>query len=205
LLADSDNPYDHYYCRFAGDEALRMAKAIVAQHWTQVFRIGARWADVTSVLENMLVLEEQSPSVERPFMSPTEGQLARLLALLVTPAHAGEPRLSEPALRRYLVDHVAEPFSLDEMAAHFGVSRFHLSRRAKTIFGASLGGVSRDTKLGFALALLDAPTVDLSIADIARRAGFQDPLYFSKVFRSALGKSPSDYRAGRAPKSARRR
>ena len=130
-------------------------------------------------------------------MSPTEGELARLLALLVTPAHVGEPRVSESGLRRYLVDHIAEPFSLERTAAHFGISRSHLSRRAKAIFGASLESVSRHTKLEFALALLDAPTVDLSIAEIARRAGYQDPLYFSKVFRRALGKSPRDYRAER--------
>jgi AraC-like DNA-binding protein len=89
---------------------------------------------------------------------------------------------------------VAEPLSLDKMAAHFRVSRFHLSRRARAVLGTSLGHASRDAKLGLALALLDAPTVDLSIAEIARRVGYQDPLYFSKVFRRALGKSPRDYR-----------
>jgi AraC-like DNA-binding protein len=197
LLADTDHPYDHYYCRFAGNEALRMARAVVSEHGARVFRIGSRWADVVSVLESMLVLERQSPSLEASFMSPTEGELSRLLSLLVTPEPAGGPRFSEAALRRYLVDHVAEPLSLEKMAAHFGVSRFHLSHRARALLGASLGRVSRDTKLGFALALLDAPTVDLGIAEIARRAGYDDPLYFSKVFRRTLGKSPREYRAER--------
>jgi AraC-like DNA-binding protein len=194
LVADPENPYDHYYCRFAGEEALRMATAIAAEHGTRAFRVGTRWADLVSVLETMLVLERQAPSVEAPFMSATEGELSRLLALLVTSSAAGGARLSESALRRYLVDHVAEPLSLDKMAAHFRVSRFHLSRRARAVLGTSLGHASRDAKLGLALALLDAPTVDLSIAEIARRVGYQDPLYFSKVFRRALGKSPRDYR-----------
>ena len=207
LVADPENPYDHYYCRFAGDEALRMARAIVADRGTRAFRVGARWADLVSVLETMLERERQSPSVERPFMSPTEGELSRMLALLVTPPVVVEPRLSEAALRRYLIEHVAEPLSLDGMAADFGVSRFHLSRRAKVLFGVSLGHTSRDIKLALSLALLDAPTVDLSIAEVARRVGYDDPLYFSKVFRRAMGKSPRDYRDERrgVPSRARSR
>ena len=210
LVADPQNPYDHYYCRFAGSEALRMASAIVAEYGELAFRVGSRWADVVSRLETMLTLERQSPSVECSFMSPTEGELARLLALLVTPARAGEARLSAPALRRYLADHVAEPFSLGRMAKHFGVSRFYLSRRANAMLGASLERISRDNKLEPSLALLDAPTVDLSIAEVARCVGFHDPLYFSKVFRRALGKSPREYRAERrerpsAPKIKKRR
>ena len=31
LTADSSEPYYHYCCRFAGQEALRMAKAITSQ------------------------------------------------------------------------------------------------------------------------------------------------------------------------------
>jgi AraC-like DNA-binding protein len=31
------------------------------------------------------------------------------------------------------------------------------------------------------------PTVDLSIVEIARRSGYEDPLYCSKVFHRALG------------------
>jgi AraC-like DNA-binding protein len=197
LLADPEHPYEHYFCRFAGSEALRMASAIVAQRGPGAFRVGSAWAGVASVLENMLLLEQQLPSVERPFMSPTEAELARLLALLVTSESTGDSRVSESALRRYLVDHLAEPFSLERMAAHFDDSRYTLSRRARTLLGASLEHVSRNTKLEFARALLDAPTVDLSIAEVARRVGYQEPLYFSKVFRRALGKSPRAYRAER--------
>ncbi|MGE7057069.1 helix-turn-helix domain-containing protein, partial [Paenibacillus glucanolyticus] len=33
-----------------------------------------------------------------------------------------------------------------------------------------------------------------SIKEISHRLGFQDPYYFSRLFKKIMGKSPSDYR-----------
>ena len=37
-------------------------------------------------------------------------------------------------------------------------------------------------------------TTDASIAEIAAEVGFEDPNYFSRVFRSVMGMSPVEYR-----------
>ncbi len=71
----------------------------------------------------------------------------------------------------------------------------HLSRKAHELLGERLGTVSRRQKLELACSLLETRSVDFSIAEIARRVGYEDPLYFSKVFRRHVGMSPSRYRA----------
>ena len=42
--------------------------------------------------------------------------------------------------------------------------------------------------------LLDNPTMPISV--IAYSVGYNDPLYFSKVFHKLIGKSPTEYRKG---------
>jgi len=37
-------------------------------------------------------------------------------------------------------------------------------------------------------------TTDQSVATIARQVGYDDPLYFSRIFRRVHGVSPSEYR-----------
>jgi AraC family transcriptional regulator, arabinose operon regulatory protein len=195
LLADVHDPYDHYYCRFAGREALRMARAIVASHGGRSFFPFRRWAEAAGMLDAMLSLDRHATPGHPDWMTQTEGALARLLSLLLLPPGAGEKLLTPSGLERYLLDHIAEPFELDRAAEHFGVSRFHLSRRARALLGDRLEAVSRRLKLEFALSLLDATSPNLGVADVARRVGYDDPLYFSRVFRRHMGVSPSRYRA----------
>ena len=206
LMADPEAPYDHYFCRFAGQEALRMARGALAAHGGERFFPWRRWPEAVTLCESMLALERQSKGATHPdWMSQTEAQLAALLSLFVAAPAAGEPDLREATLRRYLTDHISEPFDLDVMARHFQVSRSHLSRKGRTLLGEALHAVSRRLRLELARSLLDASLLDLSVTDVARRVGYDDPLYFSRVFRRYAGVSPSQYRENSTRKTGRPR
>ncbi len=201
LIAETEDPYDHYYCRFAGDEALRMARAASAAHGGAAFFEYPRWPEAMIVFESMLTLESRGGASASQWMTQTEAELARLLALLVSVPPSTESRLGEASLRQYMIDRISEPFDLDQMAQSFGMSRFSFSRRARAILGESLSSASRRLKLEFSRALLGEPALDLTIAEIALRAGYQDALYFSRVFSRQFSLSPSAYRGRvRAPK-----
>ena len=105
------------------------------------------------------------------WMTPAEGELARLLSIWVAPPAADEPRLNARTLRRYLAEHLSEPFELDAVARHFGVSRAHLSRAGRRLLGEPLGTVSTRLKLEFSRALLEAASGEFLILDVARRVG----------------------------------
>ena len=142
----------------------------------------------------MLAAERQSPTRDMPWMSQTEGELARLLAMLLTTPAPKEPRITEADFDATFRIDLAEPLDREQMAQHFGVGRHHLSRRAHALLGSRLGEVSRSLKLEFSMSLLEA-SLGLSIENVALRVGYQDPLYLSKVFHKYVGKSPSRYRA----------
>lgn len=193
LLADELDPYDHFYCRFAGTEARRMARAISVAHDRQRFFAHPRWREATALLGTMTTLDRGNQA-DPDWMSPAEGELARLLSLLLVEPTTPGTNLTEASLRHYLLAHVAEPLDLDAIAAHFEVSRYHLSRKAHLLLGERLGAASRRLRIDLSCSLLEARSLELNIAEIARRVGYEDPLYFSKVFRRQVGASPRSFR-----------
>ena len=78
------------------------------------------------------------------------------------------------------------------MAEHFAVSKPHLCRTAKRLLGQPLHEAWTQLKIEWARVLLAEPT--LSVKQVARRVGYADPLYFSKVFRKLTGRPPSQAR-----------
>jgi AraC-like DNA-binding protein len=198
LMADPDDPYDHDYCRFAGHQAIASVKRILAANDGHAFFFPKHMSQILDLMQQMRSFRERhsdmSQQVDTRPPTPMEGLLACTLAVLEMPEHESEDEknLSATKLRRYLHDHMAQPLSLDRMAEHFTVSKEHLCRVAKSVLGVTLVTVAEQIKIDWATVLLHQP--ELSIADVARRVGYVDPLYFSKVFRKHMGASPRQWR-----------
>jgi len=72
-----------------------------------------------------------------------------------------------------------------------GLSRRHFHRRIKELTGLTPGGYIRMMRLERAAQLLEQRAGNVS--EIAYRVGFQDPDYFSRLFKPAYGVSPSGF------------
>ena len=84
----------------------------------------------------------------------------------------------------YIVSHLAEDCSVEELCRALSVSRSSLYR----IFPSETGGVAsyvRNKRLSEALRLLQ--TTNLSAGEIAHRVGFDDESYFRRLFRRSMG------------------
>ncbi len=196
LMADPADPYDHLYCRFAGDEAMRTARRIVVAHGQGgAFFTTPRCGDVADVLMRALALPQQTwrrPASDQR-MDRCDALLAEALAILDAPDDAPQATgLTADRLRAYLIDHVANPTDLAAVAAHFGVSKAHLCRCARPLLGDTVQRSWERIKIERACLLLREPS--LRVIDVARRVGYTDPFYFSKVFRRHRRASPSQWR-----------
>ena len=97
------------------------------------------------------------------------------------------------SLRRRLREHCEEEWSIAEMAEEIGLSENRFAILYKQYCGAS---PQRDV-IGFRMRRAVELVVEhrqLSIADIATICGYQDQLYFSRVFKRHFGRTPSSYR-----------
>jgi two-component system response regulator YesN len=82
--------------------------------------------------------------------------------------------------------------SLYSTAAHVGISPNHLS----TLFAQETGEnfIEHLTRVRIERAKLLLKTTAMKSADIAGETGFNDPQYFSSVFKKHTGFSPIEYR-----------
>lgn len=96
--------------------------------------------------------------------------------------------------------HVVEYFNfafpkkltLDEIAGKFATNRTTLNALFKKEYGTSAMDYLNNIRIQNASFMLS--NTGLPIATVAERTGFSDEAYFSRAFKKATGKSPSDFR-----------
>ncbi len=82
-------------------------------------------------------------------------------------------------------------FSLSSLAAQLGYDSKYLSALFKKKKGMPFTQYLRDLRVGHAVFLMEQGVV--SVKNIAILAGFGDALYFSKIFKDAMGVPPKAY------------
>jgi transcriptional regulator GlxA family with amidase domain len=98
-------------------------------------------------------------------------------------------------IRSFMRSRLAEPLTLDILAKHAGMSKYHFARRYKTATGHPPMQDLRTMRLHRARQLL--LTTDLSRVQIAAETGFCDEYHLSHSFRQKLGVCPRDIRGRR--------
>jgi AraC-like DNA-binding protein len=92
----------------------------------------------------------------------------------------------------YLLSHYHRPVTLAQIARSVECSPAYLCRHFRELTGKTPFEYLRSVRLEAAKELLVS---EVPIARIAEMVGFDDPLYFSKVFSHKVGQSPQSYRA----------
>jgi AraC family transcriptional regulator, arabinose operon regulatory protein len=92
----------------------------------------------------------------------------------------------------YMKQHLDHNATAAAFAALANLSESHYRSLFKTQIGYAPMDYFIRLRMHKACQLLDTTT--LSVKEIAARVGYEDPLYFSRVFRSVVEHSPSQYR-----------
>lgn len=97
-----------------------------------------------------------------------------------------------PEIREYLNENYTNKILLEEIAAEFYVSKFHLSREFKNEYDITIGNYLLNLRIGRAKELLRFTR--MPIEEIAGECGISDTSYFTKVFRKSEGMTALEYR-----------
>lgn len=92
----------------------------------------------------------------------------------------------------YINAHLQESLSMDSIAAHVHISKFHMCKRFKSETGITIGNYIRMQRLY--LAKKQLVETKKPISAIALDCGFNDLSHFTKLFRTSLKMTPSAYR-----------
>lgn len=108
----------------------------------------------------------------------------------LSPQKIMDPRVIEAC--QFITGNLAGELRIDEVARHVCLSPSRLAHLFREQVGINILRWREDQRVIRAKLLLQ--TTQESIATIGRVVGYDDQLYFSRVFRKRVGVSPSDFR-----------
>ena len=94
--------------------------------------------------------------------------------------------------KQYFRDHYNERISIEQYAASRNMSTSWFGKSFTGAVGVSPKKYMMDLRILNAQMLLE--TTDGTVSEIARIVGYDNPMYFSRVFRKEKGTSPAKYR-----------
>ena len=95
-------------------------------------------------------------------------------------------------VNQYIEEHISNKIDVNDIADTLGLTAIHISRVFKQQNGESLVQYINKQKMIHAIYLMK--NSKLKIKDIAQSVGFDDQLYFNKVFKKYYDVSPREFR-----------
>ena len=95
-------------------------------------------------------------------------------------------------LNSYLLSHLSEPLTADQIASDFSISRGKLYSSCEKYLGTGIAQYVKKLRLEKAKDLLK--NTELTVSTISEKVGFSDYNYFCRVFKKEIGISAKKYR-----------
>lgn len=195
--------HDYGTARGLGGWELIWAHFQPRPHWLEWLA----WPEPAPGILHLALTETQRPAIEEglrqmDLRARSASPLRLSLALHSLEAVLLECAQSLPSTRRhdsrvsaamaYLIENLAEPVTLTEVAHAAGLSVSRLSHRFKDEVGITPGQFLERERLTRAAQLLQLTT--RPIAEVAAEVGFSSPIHFSLRFKKAFSLSPREFR-----------
>ncbi len=114
------------------------------------------------------------------------------LEISSTQAHVAQ-KFNLDQIQAFMLENIKGQVSLDTLANSANMSKYHFATKYKTLTGYPPIKHFLNMKMEHACHLLDSS--EMSVKEIAGELGYDDQLYFSRLFSKTIGKSPRSYRA----------
>ena len=190
--SDMDNPWEYYWVGFSGNDAEILINLTDFSKEVPVLSLPSN-----DILELFLLIYN-SKGEDSHLSIRMIGYLYLLLSHFIEYSQSGHSANESAmeknlkAAEKYILQNYQNTISVETLACACGISRSWLFRCFKALTNTSPKEYLTAYRIERAKILLQNST--LSIRQISYSTGFQDELYFSKVFKKITGKSPSEYR-----------
>ncbi|MFV0362401.1 MAG: response regulator [Suipraeoptans sp.] len=95
-------------------------------------------------------------------------------------------------IKEFLIKHMHEEIVLSQVCKDFGISQPTLSRMFRKQEDCSFSNYLMRMRIESSKKIIDNDS-KVFIKDVAKRVGYHDQFYFSRIFKSIVGMSPSEY------------
>lgn len=191
-LADHKEPWEYAWVGFTGSDAPIILKATdFSQDSPVIHRNPLGDAIHRQILH---IYDARGNGLEHAV--EMTGRLYTMLSLFMQTA--SRPKAADSASSyvqkgiEYITANYSYAITVEDIADYVGLSRSHLFRSFQNVLGVSPKEYLTSFRMKQACYLLEHS--DLSITAIANSIGFDNSLYFSKIFHQQKHLSPRDYR-----------
>lgn len=195
--ADAKDPWEYYWVGFAGSDAGPILEATDFSRSSPVIS-GSGYGK--KIRDRFLKIYESRGNAFANAVEMTGRLYIALTLFLKGASRAKVPRRGALAHVQKGIDFIdsnySYPISVDEIAEYVGISRSQLFREFRLHAGKSPKEYLSEYRIRHACYLLK--NSDLTIAAIATSVGYDNGMYFSKVFHGLKGMTPTEYRASEA-------
>ena len=96
--------------------------------------------------------------------------------------------------KKYINTHFKNDISLDEISREIDISPYYFSKLFKEETGENFIEYLTTTRMEYAKSLILKS--NLNMKEICAEVGYQDPNYFSRIFKKTVGVTPTEYKEG---------
>ena len=196
-FADKTDPWSIYWIHFSGNKSKFFAKEVktpIPIERSKTSRINERLALFMDLFQNLArgysndTMEYVNLALPRLLSTFTHLQQYRVV---------NEVQTSNPVSQavNYMLENTNNKLTLNQIAKQVNLSPSYFSRLFIARTGFSPIDYFIQLKIQRSCQLLN--NQELTIADVAREIGIEDPFYFSRLFKKVMNSSPQAYRKGR--------
>jgi len=192
--ADEAQPWSIYWVHYEGELAGAYTAFLEAAQ--PLAHIGAQPRLIADF--EVLFSLRSAGYAERAFIqaaSQLKAMLTFVGSAIFARSTAHDTRLDLDRMSQLMHLRLDRELNLDELATAANLSKFHFIRKFKQLTGHSPIQHFIHLKMQHACQLLDS--THEPVKRIANRIGYDDPHYFSRLFKRVIGVSPQQYRRHR--------
>lgn len=190
--SSEQEPWELMWIHFNGPHA-----AAYYHHFAEKSGTHFRTSEISTIIdciEKILSINEKVSSDSAIISSLL---ITNILTLCITTSQEDDEDNSPLAQKLdsvvdYINEHYTQKITLDELSAHFYISKYYLARAFKKEFGMTIVQYILTKRITLAKELLRYS--HSGIEEIAVSCGIEDASYFNKVFRKMENVTASEYR-----------
>ncbi|MCM1048860.1 MAG: AraC family transcriptional regulator [Clostridiales bacterium] len=191
--SSAKEPWSLMWVHFYGKEVPYFYANFLKQSHSFIFQPENTIA-FTDIIQHIFKLHASKTSMTELFANRCLTDLVTLCFSEVMQLNSVVPSIPEKLkqVNDYLEDNYAKKINLEDLSSRFYISKFHLSREYKKVYGVTIGNDLTAKRISHAKSMLRFS--DSSIESIAYECGFQNAGYFIKVFKKYENMTPAEYR-----------
>jgi AraC-like DNA-binding protein len=192
IISDNEEPYESCWIMFRGSNAPKFMAQLQLKH-NSVFSFKYN-RECINIIKDALFRTDYSNEYEEAYN--LQAVFYKLIAMHTKDSIEKDSML--PSIAQKVANYIEKSYyskiTISDIAQNFHISRNYLYTLFKQEYGVSPQDYLISYRIEMAKKLLKNTRTQLSINEVATSTGFENPLYFSRLFRNRTGMSPSAYK-----------